>query len=336
MRGAEPRVSVLMPAWNAGATIAACLESIRRQTLSEWECIVVDDGSSDATATLVRHAAARDTRIRLIARPRRGLVPALNEGLAHCRAPHIARMDADDVMRRERLAAQLDTLDRDSGLSAVGCHVRIFPRSGMFPRLRDYEAWLNSLRSADEVSRDAFVECPIAHPTLMMRRDMARLAYCDRHWPEDYDLLLRALTTGRRIGVVPRRLLLWRDRTDRWSRRNAAYRIEQFTACKAHYLAHGFLARNKSYVLWGYGATGRLLRKALAAHDKTPTHIVEVKRSRIGQCIHGAPVIPVSELVLLRGSPVIVSVARLGPRTEIRDALAAIGFVEGKDFVCAA
>ncbi|HUE85245.1 MAG TPA: glycosyltransferase family 2 protein [Vicinamibacterales bacterium] len=329
-------MSVLVPAWNAGATVRVCLESVRRQVFTDWECVVVDDGSSDKTATLVREVMSHDARVRLISRPHHGLVPALNEGLGHCRAPLIARMDADDVMHRLRLGAQMAALDHDPRLAAVGCHARIFPRTTMSPRLREYEAWLNSMQSADDVTREAFVECPVAHPTLMMRRDMARLGYVDQQWPEDYDLILRALASGLHIGMVPRRLLAWRARADSWSRTSAAYDVERFAACKAHYLAHGFLAGTESFVLWGYGATGRMLRKALASHGKTPSHIVEVKRSRVGQRIHGAPVIPVAALAALGDHRIVVSVARLGPRSEIRNALASMGFVEGQDFVCAA
>jgi len=329
-------VSVLVPACNAAETVTACLNSVRRQTLTDWECVVVDDGSSDDTAALVRDFAARDARIRLVLTPRRGLVPALNEGLAYCQAPLIARMDADDVMHSKRLALQAAALDVDPTLAAVGCHVRIFPRTTLSPRLREYEAWLNSLQSAADVTRDAFVECPVAHPTLMMRRVMAGLGYCDRGWPEDYDLILRALTSGLRVGMVSSCLLGWRDRANSFSRTDPAYAVAQFTACKAHYLAHDFLAATESFVLWGYGATGRMLRRALVVHGKRPSHIVEVKSSRVGQRIHGAPVIPIAELATLRGHRIVVSVARIGPRSEIREALASMRFVEGRDFVCAA
>lgn len=330
------RTSILLPAFNAAKTITNALASVRGQSDAAWECVVVDDGSSDETAALVSQAARLDSRIRLVQRPHRGLVEALNEGLRHCRAPLIVRMDADDVMRRDRLAAQAAALDADPTLSAVGCHVRIFPRHGLSPRLREYETWLNSLRSADDVNRDAFVECPIAHPSLMMRRGMASLAYRDAGWPEDYDLVLRALEAGLRIGVVAKRLLMWRDRADSLSRTSNLYDVERFTACKAHYLVQRFLARHAEYVLWGYGATGRSLRRALLRYGKNPSHIVEVKRSRIGQRIHDAPVISIDELHALRGQPIIVSVARAAPRHEIRTAMAAMQFVEGVDFVCCA
>jgi glycosyltransferase involved in cell wall biosynthesis len=331
-----PRVSVLLPVWNASATLAVALGSVQRQTFSDWECIVVDDGSSDGTDAIVRAATAADPRVVLVQTPHRGLVPALNEGLTRCRAPLIARMDADDAMHRERLARQCAALVADPALAAVGCHVRIFPRSGMTDRAREYERWLNGLCSADDVRRDAFVECPIAHPALMMRREMAELGYADRGWPEDYDLVLRALAAGLKLGIVSARLLSWRDHAASLCRTSAVYDVERFTACKAHYLACGFLAAAEEYVLWGYGDTGRVLRRALAVHGKRPSHIVEVKTSRIGQRIHGADVIPIEALPSLRGRRILVSVARQGPRQEIRAAMEAMQFVEGADYVCCA
>jgi hypothetical protein len=206
----------------------------------------------------------------------------------------------------------------------------------MSSRLRQYEEWLNSIRTAADVSREAYVECPIAHPTLVLRHDVAQLGYRDCGWPEDYDLVLRALAAGVRLGVVPRRLLAWRDRPGGLCRTDPAYTLDQFVHCKAYHLARGFLASDDAYVLWGFGATGRKLRRALAAYGKTPSHIIEVKPSRIGQLIHGAPVIPLERVPLVRGRPLVVSVARSGPRQEIRSALAKMNFVEGADFVCAA
>jgi hypothetical protein len=239
-------------------------------------------------------------------------------------------------MHRERLARQIAVLDGDATLAATGCHVRIFPRHTMSPRLHEYETWLNSLTTQEEVMRDAYVECPIAHPSLLMRRAMADLKYRDHGWPEDYDLILRALSSGLRLGMAAQRLLSWRDGPNRLSRTDARYSVDRFTACKAFYLARGFLAATDHYVLWGFGATGRMLRRALADHGKAPTHVIEVKQSRVGQRIHGAPVVPISSLPSLRGCPIVVSVARDGPRRQIREALTALDFVEGRDYVCAA
>src|SRR5919106_234774 len=159
--------------------------------------------------------------------------------------------------------------------------------------------------------------------------------YARTEWPKDYDLILRMLSRGARIGVVAKRLLVWRRRPDSLSRTDPRYAVERFTACKAHFLAAGFLSA-PSYVLWGYGSTGRALHRALAALGKTASYIVEVKRTRLGQWIHGARVVSPEAMPSLRDRPLVVSVAREGPRTEIRCALAAMGFVEVRDYVCAA
>ncbi len=336
-----PLVSVLMPVRDAEATLGLSLRSIARQRGVSWECVAVDDGSSDQSSELLAQAAALDPRLRVLTRPPGGIVQALEHGLAACRGQYVARMDADDIMHGRRLELQVKALAADAALAGVGCHVRIFPRRDLLAGRRTYEAWLNSLRTAAEVARDAFVECPIAHPSLMLRRSvLERFGYRDMGWPEDYDLVLRLLGDGQRLGVVPTRLLCWRDGPERLSRNSPTYALERFVACKAHHLAAGFLRQTSRYVLWGYGDTGRSLAKALASYAKQPSAIVEVHPGRLGQRILGAPVFGPLELcdfMRLHGpQPLVASVARSGPRGEVRAALNALGFVELRDYVCAA
>ncbi len=331
------RVSILLPMRNAAATLPACLRSIQRQSEPNWECVIVDDGSRDDSAHLARGFAARDARFRLIETPPRGLVEALKTGLRHCHSPLIARMDADDLMHRHRLALQARLLDAQAPLAAVGCHVRLFPRQHLRDGRLAYERWLNRITSERRLREDAFVECPIAHPTLMMRRDALNgFGYRDCGWPEDYDLILRLLTSGCRLGVVPKRLLSWRDHPTRLSRTSPTYSIAQFTACKAAFLASSFLAASDTYTLWGYGGTGKALRRALAKHGKHPAYIVELHPRRLGKTIHSAPVIPPEALTQTPRHPVVVSVAGEQGREEIRAAMQKMGFRELQDFVCAA
>ena len=132
------------------------------------------------------------------------------------------------VLRRRavlRLQEQLALIEADATLAAVGCHVRIAPRRDLTDGSREYETWINGLASAEDVSRDAFIECPVVHPTLFARRDrLAALGYRDRGWAEDYDLVLRMLIGGERIGVLPRRRLVWRDTPGRMWRTRGPYR----------------------------------------------------------------------------------------------------------------
>ena len=89
-------------------------------------------------------------------------------------------------------------------------------------------------------------------------------------------------------------------------------------------------------MLWGYGDTGRALRRALLAHGRRPSHVVEMHAGRLGNVIHGAPVIHPDALTLDTHRPLVASVAGATARTQIRTALVARGFRELHDFVCAA
>jgi cellulose synthase/poly-beta-1,6-N-acetylglucosamine synthase-like glycosyltransferase len=327
---------VLLPARDAAATLPAALASLRRQTWTDWECVVVDDGSRDETREVAAAVAAVDPRVAVVSTPPRGLVPALGAGLERCRGEYVARMDADDLMRRDRLAAQVAALDT-ARLAAVGTHVRFFPRAGMSEGLRAYERWVNSIDSPERVRAEAFVECPVAHPTLLVRRAvLSAVGYRERGWPEDYDLVLRLLAAGYEIGVIPHRLLAWRDGPHRLTRTHPAYGLDRITACKASFLSGGFLAGDERYVLWGYGGTGRALARALRQHGKHPSHVVEVHARRLGNVIQGAPVVPPAALAALPRRPLVASVAGEAARGEIRAFLATMRWVETRDFVCAA
>jgi glycosyltransferase involved in cell wall biosynthesis len=326
-----------LPAFDAAATLPLALSSIARQSLADFECVVVDNGSRDGTAALARKFAAADPRICVVSAPETGLVRALGAGIDACRGRYVARMDADDVMHKRRLELQVAELERRPELAGVGCHVRLFPRRILSDGMRAYERWLNAIDGAKSVRKEAFVECPIAHPTLTVRRDLLEsFGYRDAGWPEDYDLVLRLLAAGRELGVVPRRLLGWRDGPGRLSRNAPEYRNERITACKAVFLCQTLLRDHTRYVLWGYGDTGRNLARELAAQGRTPEHIVELHPGRIGQRIAGARVIAPSELSALPKRPLVASVAGPVARGQIRSALASFGYEETVDFVCAA
>ncbi len=336
-RARHPEISVLLPAYDAARTLAAALRSVQRQTERDWECIVVDDGSVDDTPDIVQAFARADARVRLVQQPHAGIVSALSAGLAVCRAPLVARMDADDLMSRRRLELQRSALSRAPELAAVGCHVRLFPRAHLRAGLLEYERWLRAIRTPDDVLREAFVECPLAHPTLMIRRAvLLELGYRGPGWPEDYDLLLRLLEARHVVGVVSERLLHWRDGASRLSRSSARYAISAFVECKAEFLARGFLAHSEHFLLWGFGDTGKSLANALLRRGKRPAAIIELHPRRLGQMIRGVRVVAPHALPDLPRLPLVVSVAGLTPRTEIRTSLSALGFVERRDYVCAA
>ncbi len=247
-------------------------------------------------------------------------------------------MDADDWCHRARLAEQSALLDGTPELDAVGCFPRLFPRDGVSDGMRAYETWLRSLTTPDAIWRQRFIECPVAHPTLAIRREvLVQLGYRDRGWAEDWDLLLRLLRRGPVVGMVPKRRLGWRDHPDRTSRVDPRLSLERFAACRAWHLHRDFLRERPRYVLWGHGPTGRTLRGLLEGHGHRARAIVEVHPRRLGEKIRGAPVIDVDALAADRSpDPIVVSVAGSRPRGEIRAALDEMGRVEGHDYVFAA
>ena len=332
-----PLVSVLLPAFDAAQTLGTALRSIERQTLTSFECVIVDDGSRDETRSIARAFAARDARFRVLEREHAGVAGALGAGLVECRGRYVARMDADDWMHRRRLELQVAALDLRPELAGIGAHVRIFPRRGLSDGLRAYERWLASIVEPDDVERERFVECPVVQPTLCMRRELLlEHGYRALGWPEDYDLVLRLLGAGHRLAVLPRQLLGWRDGPGRLTRTADFCAPDRIVACKAHHLARGFLSQAGGYVLWGYGGTGRALCRALKLLGKEPSAVVELHPGRIGQRIAGAPVIAPAGLGGLPRRPVVISVSGIGPRNEARERARAEGLEEGRDFVVAA
>jgi glycosyltransferase involved in cell wall biosynthesis len=116
-------VDVLIPVFNSASTIDQAIDSIRAQTLRDIRIIIVDDGSTDGTASILANHARADGRINVITKANSGIVDSLNEGLRHCAAEFIARFDADDVAYPHRLAAQVQYLRANPDCVAAGCHV---------------------------------------------------------------------------------------------------------------------------------------------------------------------------------------------------------------------
>src|SRR5437868_6554697 len=114
------RVSVVMPVFNSGDWLAEAINSVRTQSLAEFELIIIDDGSTDQTESVIASAARDDARIRTVRQERRGVAAALNNGIALARSPVIARMDGDDIAEPDRLRQQLAFLKAHPRVAAVG------------------------------------------------------------------------------------------------------------------------------------------------------------------------------------------------------------------------
>ena len=342
-----PEVSVLLPCFNAAAYLSECLASLFCQSFDRFEIIAVDDGSADDTPRLLSQVAVSDERVRVFTQPHRGIATALLTASQMARAPLLARMDADDVCRPERLAVQAQFLRAHPDVGVVASRVRMYPREGLSDGLLRYERWVNELMTHDQMVRDLFVESPLPHPSVMMRRDCLERAggYRETGWPEDYDLWMRMSRAKVRFGKTPEELLLWRDWSERASRTDPRFSEESFLSLKEHYLLENFLADRAPVAIWGAGPVGKGWARRLAARGVKTSHFVEVDPRKIGKRIHDAEVVAATELATLRGTFLLVAVGALSratgarfvsAREEIRTQLGEAGFVDGRDYVCVA
>jgi glycosyltransferase involved in cell wall biosynthesis len=334
---APPPISVLLPVRDGEPWLAEAIASLEGQTESGFEVVAVDDGSVDRTSEILSDWAARDRRVRVLRQSASGIVAALERARQNARGRWWARMDADDVCAPERFARQRELMERQPFLAACGTFVRYFPRERVRAGARRYEAWMNSTSKWHEIERELFVECPIAHPTLFARAEAVAAigGYRDRGWPEDYDLVLRLWASGAGLEKVPEVLVHWREGPARLSRTAPPYTGSAFLRCKVHFLRETLLEGPRPAVVWGAGPVGKAFARALRGAGAEVAAFVEVDPRKVGQEIHGAPVVDTVTGLGLQGLH-LAAVGQPGARAEIRRILTASGRTEMRDFVAVA
>ena len=300
--GLRPLVSVIMPVYNAAASLAASLESLWAQRaapgcpLPDFEVLAVDDGSTDDSLTILRHAARREARLRPIALPHRGITHALNAGLAAARGAFFARMDADDVALPERLARQAAHLAARPELHLSASVVDFGGDRHSAAGFAHFVDWQNSLQSHAQISRDRFRDTPLCHPATMFRRTAVEQFGEYRHgdFPEDWELWLRWLDRGACMEKLPQPLLRWTDSPGRLTRADARYRRAACDRLRATWLARELARSNPFHPnVWVLGA-GRVARQRLAPLTGHGIHIaayVDIDPRKIGNRINGIPVV---------------------------------------------
>jgi glycosyltransferase involved in cell wall biosynthesis len=345
---AAPRVSVVLPVRDAAGTVARAVAGIRAQTLADWELIAVDDGSIDGTWEILESERRVDERIRVIPRPRTGIVAALNAGLAAARGGFVARMDADDEAHPERLVEQAAFLGsaENQGIGVAGCLVEHGGDPAATAGYALHVDWLNALTTPEEIALNRFVESPLAHPSVMFRRELVNRhgGYREGPFPEDYELWLRWLDAGVRMAKVARVLLRWNDPPGRASRTDPRYSPEAFYSVKAPWIARWLNARGigaagrRRVLVWGAGRPTRKRADLLAAHGVRIQGYVDIDARKATAAIGGTglPVILPDELPPPEECFVLGYVSSRGARELIRSALVGRGHAEGRDFLMCA
>jgi len=202
-------ISVLMPVYNAQKYIKVALESILNQTFTDFEFIIINDGSSDESLKIIEGYALQDARIKVVNRENKGLIKTLNEGLKLAKGKYIARMDADDISLPLRFERQLQYLEEHSDCIAVGTFATLIDSDG------DVIGPMGSLQRHSEID-DAHLNGKggaIVHPSAMFRRKVVLEAggYLDDFaYAEDLELWLRLAEVGK-LANIPEALFLYRQ-----------------------------------------------------------------------------------------------------------------------------
>lgn len=327
-----PLLSVILPYFNAENTISFAIESLLKQTFTNFQVLAVDNNSVDSSASIIKQYAEQDSRIVMISEKKQGVVYAHNAGAIHANTEFLARMDADDVALPSKFQRQIDFLLKNPDKDAVATCVEYEPYASNNEGFERFVNWSNSVCSFEDIYLSQFIELPIVHPTAMWRREVGeRFGNClSGSFPEDYEMWLRWLRNGVRVEKLPEKLLVWKDSAARLTRTDPIYSVDSFFKIKTKYLAK-WLENNNSFhpkcYVWAGGRKN--FQRAKLLHE----YGIEI--------IGNIDVIERDRTIYYKNIPsakdcfIVSYVNNWGARKKIRSFLTERGFIEGQNFICA-
>lgn len=334
MKDIIPKVTVVLPFFNAGKTLGRAAESILDQEFRDWECILVDNNSTDESRDLALSLVNIDARFKLAEEKRQGVMFASNHGCELARGVYIARMDADDVAYPVRLSLQCDFLDQHAEYGAVSGLVNHVGHPDTTGGFRRFVEWSNSVRGYEEIFLRRFIEAPIVNPTAMWRRETMKLhgLYRSGNFPEDYEMWLRWLDQGVKIAKVPEVVLDWHDSEGRLTRTHPIYSDRAFYEVKSRYLAKWLAAYNPQHPavwIWGASRISRRRAKILEQNGIRIEVFIDTKKSRQLD----REVVYYEDLPPAGKGFILTYIRQMDNRRKIQDFLETRGYEEGKDYL---
>ncbi|MEY4572068.1 MAG: hypothetical protein RLZ10_1294 [Bacteroidota bacterium] len=219
-----PRVSILMPAYNAAKYIITAIESILNQTFTDFEFIIINDGSTDETEEIIQ--SYKDSRIRYFKNESNiKLIATLNKGFDLCRGEYIVRMDADDISHLDRIQKQVEFMDENPkvGLSGTAFESFGFINGPYYYRLMDQEIRIRLLH-----------ECHMLHPSIILRTSVIREnnIYMTVLHGEDLDFFIR-ISEHTKLANLPDILINYQQLPESMSKANSE--ITEINCTKIHH-----------------------------------------------------------------------------------------------------
>lgn len=328
----HPRISVIMPVQNCGQWLELAVSSILNQSFEDFELLIIDDNSFDGSI----ESLPNDNRIKVFRHTGTGIVSSLNAGLVHADGEFIARMDGDDLSAPHRFASQLRYAEEHPHIGIIGGLVEIFSEDNDIQRgNREYQYWLNSVITAEDINREIFVESPLVHPSTLIRKTVFKKIglYRDLSWPEDYDLWLRAWLEGIQIAKVNEYIFHWREHPHRLTHLDKRYSPKEFIKLKAWALAQSYL-KHRAALICGTGKIAVTLCDSLLRLGVSVAGFIDVAPDKIGKTRRNLPILALDDAVAKSGDSLILgAVGARGARASLRDLLSSFQLKECEDFL---
>jgi glycosyltransferase involved in cell wall biosynthesis len=327
-------ISVVLPFYRHGRELDDAIQSIVAQTHREWELLLVANNPNPEALEIATRRVQQDGRITLLHEARQGIAHALNLGLRRAAFPYIARMDADDSSAPERLERQLAFMQQHPEIGVVACRTRFEPAAEEAEGFARFVAWQNAVLSPEQHALYRFVESPVAHPSVLFRKNLVEQwgGYDTGSVPEDYELWLRWMDKGVAFQKLPEVLLSWRDGPQRLSRTHPHYSQEAFWGVKSRYLASWLrrhVSPDRKIVVCGASSTVRL-RGALLEKEGISLYGYTDVKNRILRHDRFVPLVSIT-------APgrwfLINAISKRGVGEAVAAHFIGMGFREGVDFL---
>lgn len=210
-----PKVSVVMAVYNGEKYLKEAVDSILNQTYTDFEFIIINDGSTDNSLNILNSFKEKDERIKIISRENKGLVYSLNEGVNMAQGEYIARMDADDISEPDRFEKQLQYM-RENELAVCGSYATKINSFG------EKIGEMNYSPSEKKIKSFTLLHSPFIHPSVIFKKDVfEKVSGYQKFFKhiEDYELWTR-IVFKYKTGNLPERLLKYRIHDDQITKKN--------------------------------------------------------------------------------------------------------------------
>ncbi len=270
----------------------------------------MDDHSTDESLKIAKHFKHKDQRIILLGNCGNGINDALNTAYKKSSGAYITRMDADDIMPKQKLECLIEALHKNGAGHVSTGLVSYFPKECINDGYQKYQDWLNRLTRNNTHFDEIYKECVIASPCWMMhRKDFETIGgFSSKVYPEDYDLVFRMYKHHLNVIGIKEVLHFWRDYPSRTSRTHPNYADNRFLELKMDYFLSLDLDQNKNTILWGAGKKGKYIAKRLTESAIDFTWVCDNPK-KIGKEIYGVDLQYFKDIVVSKKQQHLISIA---------------------------